>query len=95
MCFCSWPLVTKCLFFVKLLVGLELYAFVIPKSEVTIKYSSEHVQEANVQRNTLKNIQEAWRTITQDHFKKIARKLGSLEAKSKERGVAQDFWDVV
>lgn len=63
----------------------------MPKSEVTIKYSSEHVQEANVQRNTLKNIQEAWRTITQDHFKKIARKLGSLEAKSKERGVAQTF----
>lgn len=31
-CFCSWPLVTKCLFFVKLLVGLELYAFVMPKS---------------------------------------------------------------
>lgn len=39
---------------------------------------------ANDQRQTLKDLQTAERTIAQHHFKTITRKSGSLESKQKE-----------
>lgn len=39
---------------------------------------------ANDQRQTLKDLQTAERTIAQRHFKTITRKSGSLESKQKE-----------
>lgn len=38
----------------------------------------------NVQRQTLKGLQKAWRTAAQDHFKKITGKSGSFEKNYKE-----------
>jgi len=45
-----------------------------------------------VQRKTLKDLQKAWKTAAQDHFKKKTRKSGCSEGKYKEIWIfAQDY----
>jgi len=45
---------------------------------------------ANVQRKTLKDLQEAWRTVARDYFIRLKRS-GSLEAKYRDKGRLKTF----
>ena len=46
---------------------------------------------AKFPRKTLKDLQKAWRTIIQDHFKRFEESLAAWKLNIKELGIDQDF----
>ena len=56
------------------------------------KNEREKKKAANVQRNTFKkDLQKAWRTIAQDHFKRLKESLAAWTENIKKFGLDQDL----
>ena len=51
-------------------------------------------KSAKVQRKTVKDLQKAWRTVSQDHFKRLSGSLAHRKWNKKKWGVDQNFCPV-